>query len=383
MRPPPLPALSAGLLAAFVGFASSFSVVLQGLVGVGASPEEAASGIMALSIAMGVCGILVSWRMKMPISVAWSTPGAALLAGAGAPAGGFAAAIGAFILAGALVVLAGLVKPVGRAISRIPLSLANAMLAGILLPLCLAPVKAVASIPLEALAVIAIWFLVGRWSRVLAVPAAAVATFLLLFLAHSGPAGASAVIPSPVLVLPDWSPAALVGLGLPLFLITMASQNIPGLAILRVNGFAAEPAPLFTATGIASLLCTPFGGHAVNLAAITAAICAGDEAGPDRARRWWAGIVSGVAYIAFGLTAGWATAFAAQSPALVQTVAGVALIGAFTGALGGMVGETRDREAAILCFVVTASGVPFLGISAPFWGLVVGGVVLLAVRRRG
>ncbi|WP_279479971.1 benzoate/H(+) symporter BenE family transporter [Aureimonas sp. SK2] len=381
MRLPPLPAVSAGLLAAFVGFASSFSVVLQGLVGVGATPEQAASGIMALSIAMGVCGVLVSWRLRMPISVAWSTPGAALLAGAGIPQGGFGAAVGAFLLAGALVVVAGLVKPVGRAIAAIPLSLANAMLAGILLPLCLAPVKAVASLPVQALAVIGVWFLVGRWNRILAVPAAAVATFLLILAGNSDPGGA-AIVPTPVLVMPEWSPAALIGIGLPLFLITMASQNIPGLAILKVNGYSPAPAPLFTATGMFSLLCAPFGGHAVNLAAITAAICAGDEAGPDRDRRWWAGIVSGLAYVAFGLAAGWATAFAAQSPALVQTVAGVALIGAFTGALGGMVSETKDREAAILCFVVTASGVPFLGISAPFWGLAVGGAVLLADRLR-
>lgn len=382
MRLPPLAAVSAGFLAAFVGFASSFSVVLQGLVGVGATREQAASGILALSVAMGVCGILVSWRTRMPISVAWSTPGAALLAGAGVPDGGFAAAVGAFLLAGALVVLSGLVKPIGRAIASIPVSLANAMLAGILLPLCLAPVKAVASIPLQALAVIAVWFVVGRWNRILAVPAAAVATFVLIFAAHSAPNGAATVVPSPMFVAPEWSATAMIGIALPLFLITMASQNIPGLAIMKVNGYAPEPAPLFTATGVFSVLCAPFGGHAVNLAAITAAICAGEEAGPDHARRWWAGIVSGLAYIGFGLVASWATGFAGQSPALVQTVAGIALIGAFTGALGGMVAEVRDREAAILCFVTTASGTAFLGISAPFWGLVVGGIALLASRLR-
>ncbi|WP_427023741.1 benzoate/H(+) symporter BenE family transporter [Aureimonas ureilytica] len=382
MRLPPLAAVSAGLLAAFVGFASSFTVVLQGLVGVGATPEQAASGIMALSVAMGLCGLLVSWRTKMPISIAWSTPGAALLAGAGLPEGGFAAAIGAFVFAAGLVILTGLVKPVGRAMAAIPVSLANAMLAGILLPLCLAPVKAVAVVPLEGLAIVAIWFAVGRWNRILAVPAAAVATFLLIYLRHSGPGTGAAIVPDPVLVLPTWSLSTMVGIGLPLFLITMASQNIPGLAVLKVNGYAPAPGPLFTLTGLFSLFSAPFGGHAVNLAAITAAICAGDEAGPDRARRWWAGMVSGAGYIAFGLAAGWATAFAAQSPVLIQAMAGLALIGAFAGALAGTVAEVEDREAAVLCFVVTASGTAFFGISAPFWGLAIGGLVMLATRLR-
>lgn len=382
MRLPPLPAVSAGLLAAFVGFASSFSVVLQGLVGVGATPGQAASGIMALSVAMGVCGLLISWRSKMPISVAWSTPGAALLAGAGVPQGGFSAAVGAFLFAAALVILAGLVRPVGRLITSIPVSLANAMLAGILLPLCLAPVKAVAAMPLAGLTIVLLWFVVGRWNRVLAVPAAAVATFLLIYLAHQAPGTGAPIVPEPLFVMPTWSVSALVGLGLPLFLITMASQNIPGLAVLKVNGYEPKPGPLFTMTGLFSLLSAPFGGHAVNLAAITAAICAGEEAGPDRARRWWAGVVSGLGYVAFGLAAGWATAFAAQSPVLIQAMAGLALIGAFTGALSGTIAEVRDREAAILCFVVTASGTAFLGISPPFWGLLVGGIALLATRRR-
>ena len=382
MRLPPLPAISAGLLAAFVGFASSFSVVLQGLVGVGATQEQAASGILALSVAMGLCGILVTLRTKMPISIAWSTPGAALLAGAGVPNGGFAAAIGAFIVAAALVTLSGLVKPIGRAMSAIPVSLANAMLAGILLPLCLAPVKAVAAMPLAGLAIVAVWFLVGRWSRVLAVPAAAVATVLLILATHPAPMDQASIMPAPVFVAPDWSLATMIGIGLPLFLITMASQNIPGLAVLKVNGFSPEPGPLFTVTGVFSLLSAPFGGHAVNLAAITAAICAGDEAGPDRARRWWAGVVSGLAYIAFGLAAGWVTVFAGQAPVLVQAMAGLALIGAFTNALAGTIAQAQDREAAILCFVTTASGTAFFGISAPFWGLAVGGIALLTARLR-
>ncbi len=144
--------------------------------------------------------------------------------------------------------------------------------------------KAIGIVPAEALTVIAIWFVVGRWNRLLAVPAAAIATFVLIFLAHRAPAGGAAIVPDPILVMPEWSVATLIGVGLPLFLVTMASQNIPGLAILKVNGYEPAPAPIFTATGLFSVVSAPFGGHAVNLAAITAAICAGDEAGPDRAR---------------------------------------------------------------------------------------------------
>ena len=366
-------AVAAGLLAAFVGFASSFAVVLQGLMAVGATRAEAASGLMALAIAMGISGALLSLWRRQPISVAWSTPGAALLATSGAPEGGFPAAVGAFLVCGVLIVVAGLWKPLGRAVERIPPALANAMLAGVLLGLCLAPVRAMGRVPLLAAPVVLVWAAMFYWKRLFAVPAA-VLVVVGLILVQGVPAGAW---PAPVLVMPIFTVAAALGLGVPLFLVTMASQNIPGMAVLHLNGYRPAASPLFVATGVFSLLGAPFGGHAVNLAAITAALCAGPDAHPDPARRYWAAVVAGLTYVAFGLLAGTATAFiAASPPVLIEAVAGLALLGAFGSALFGAVSAVEGREAALATFLVTASGQGFFGVSGAFWGLLAGGVML-------
>jgi benzoate membrane transport protein len=370
----------AGVLAAFVGFASSFAVVLQGLAAAGATRAQAASGLMALCVAMGLCAIVVSLRRRQPVSIAWSTPGAALLASSGAPAGGFGAAIGAFLVCGALVVLAGLWRPLGRAVAAIPPALANAMLAGVLLGLCLAPVHAVASIPMLGLPVVLVWAFMFHFKRLYAVPAAVAVAFGLIAL-QGVPAASADWWPTPVFVPPVWNWSAVIGLGVPLFLVTMASQNIPGLAVLNLNGYQPAPGPLFRITGVFSLLAAPFGGHAVNLAAITAALCAGPEAHPDPTRRYWAAAIAGAAYVGFGLLAGAATGFiAASPPVLIEAVAGLALLGAFGSALLGAVKETEGREAALATFLVTASGQSFLGISGAFWGLLAGGALLALAR---
>jgi benzoate membrane transport protein len=373
-------AVFAGLLAAFVGFASSFAVVLQGLAAAGATRSQAASGLMALSIAMGLCAVVVSFKRRQPVSIAWSTPGAALLAASGTPAAGFGASVGAFLVCGALFVLAGLWRPLGRAVAAIPPCLANAMLAGVLLGLCLAPVHAVAALPTLGLPVVLVWAVVFRIKRLFAVPAAVVVAFALI--AWQGvPAGTSDWWPSPVLVRPVWDWSAVIGLGVPLFLVTMASQNIPGLAVLNLNGYQPPPGSLFRVTGLFTLMAAPFGGHAVNLAAITAAMCAGPEAHRDPQRRYWAAIIAGLAYVGFGLLVGAATSFTAASPpVLIEAVAGLALLGAFGSALLGAVKETEGREAALVTFLVTGSGQSFLGISGAFWGLVAGGA-LLALER--
>ena len=375
---------SAGILAAFVGFASSFAIIIRGLTAAGATEAEAASGLMALSIAMGLCAIIVSLRTRLPISIAWSTPGAALLATAGAVDGGFPAAVGAFLICALLVVLAGLWTPLGRAVARIPAPLANAMLAGVLLSLCLAPVKAVAAVPQLGLPIVLVWAAVVRFKRLYAVPAAVAATAVLVAMQGPGVAiPAAALWPHPVLIAPVFNFAALVGIAVPLFIVTMASQNIPGMAVLNVNGYRPAPGPLFTVTGVFSLLAAPFGGHAVNLAAITAALCAGPDAHPDPARRYWAAVVAGAVYIVFGLFAGAATAFiGASPPILIEAVAGLALLGAFGSALMGAVAELRDREAAVVTFLVSASGLNFLGIGGAFWGLIGGGAMMALGRWR-
>jgi benzoate membrane transport protein len=376
--------VSAGVLAAFVGFASSFPVVVQGLQGVGASPGQAASGLAALSIAMGLCGVALTLRYRMPISVAWSTPGAALLATTGAVEGGFPAAVGAFLLCGALIVVAGLWRPLAQLVQRIPVSLASAMLAGVLLSLCLAPVQAVAQSPALALPIVVVWALVARWKRIYAVPAAVLVTGLAIALSTTATPPAAALAPHVELVAPTLNLAAVVGVALPLFIVTMASQNLPGFAVLKVNGFEPPPGPLLTTTGLFSLLAAPFGGHAVNLAAITAALCAGPEAHPDPARRWGAAFVAGALYLFIGFGAAAATAFmAASPPILIKAVAGLALLPALGAALRAALQSEAEREAAVVTFLVAASGLTIAGIGGAFWGLVAGGALLGLTRMAG
>ena len=378
-----LQAAAAGLLAAFVGFASSFAVVVHGLRAAGASEAEAASGLMAVAIAMGVCGIYLSLRTRLPISVAWSTPGAALLASSQMVEGGFPAAVGAFLVAGMLVVIAGQWKPLARAVAAIPASLANAMLAGILLMLCLAPVKAVAQMPMIALPIVVVWAVVARFKRLFAVPAAVLVTVVAIVLTADTGVSIGSLWPRPIFITPVFTIPSLIGIAIPLFIVTMASQNIPGMAVLALNEFRPDAGPLFTVTGLFSLLAAPFGGHAVNLAAITAALCAGPDAHLDPTRRYWSAVVAGGVYVVFGLLAGLATALIAVSPpVLIEAVAGLALLGAFGNSLLAAVSEPADREAAVITFVVAASGLTLFGIGGAFWGLIAGGAIRMLARSK-
>ncbi|HYC26139.1 MAG TPA: benzoate/H(+) symporter BenE family transporter [Roseiarcus sp.] len=382
-QPSILHAVVAGLIAAFVGFASSFPVVIKGLTAIGANDAEAASGLMALALAMGLSGIALSFVTRMPISVAWSTPGAALLASTGAISGGFPAAVGSFLIVGALLVAAGLIRPLGRAVAAIPSPLANAMLGGVLFSLCLAPVKAMVETPAEAAAIIALWLVVARWKRLYATPAAAILALLLIAFARHGEAtGFASLTPKALFVTPSFSLSGTISLALPLFIVTMASQNIPGLAVLTASGYRPNPSSLIATTGFFSLLSAPFGGHAVNLAAITAALCASPDAHPDPAKRWIAAAAAGATYVVFGLSAGAVTSLFAGSPVLVEAVAGLALLGAFGSALAGALADTEAREAALATFLTTASGVSFFGVGGAFWGLAAGGAIL-ALSRAG
>jgi benzoate membrane transport protein len=384
----PWPPILAGLLASVVGYGSSFAIVLQGLIGVGATPGQAESGLLALGTMMGLAAVVFGLRYRMPIAIAWSTPGAALLATTGVIEGGFAAAVGAFILAGVLVVVAGLWKPLGRAVLAIPAPLANAMLAGVLLSFCIAPVKAVAEVPMMALPVVIGWVIVTRFARLYAAPVAVLIAALMYALAAFGalPGNAASAVapltsgwqwPSLEWVMPAFSWSAVVSLALPLFLVTMASQNIPGFAVLRANGYEPPSAPLLVGTGLSTLIAAPFGGHAVNLAAITAAICAGPDAHPDPKRRYVAAVTSGAAYVAMGILAPFAAGFiTASPPILIEAVAGLALLGAFGSSSLAFLSATKERDAALVTFVTTASGFSVFGIGAAFWGLVAGGAVL-------
>jgi benzoate membrane transport protein len=371
----------AGIVTAFVGFASSFAVIIKGLTAVGATQAQAASGLMALSIAMGLAGIGLSIAIRMPVSVAWSTPGAALLAATGAAAGGFPAAVGAFLVVGILLVAAGLFKPLGRAVAAIPGPLANAMLAGVLFGLCLAPIRALIDAPIGATLIVLSWLIVSRWKRVYATPIAAlVAGVVIAASGQSVEFDWASLTPRPAIVAPLFSLDAVIGIAAPLFIVTMASQNLPGLAVLRAYGYRPEPGPLVFITGAFSLAAAPFGGHAVNLSSITAALCASPDASPEPSMRWIASAVAGFAYIVFGLLAGGLMAFAAGAPILVEAVAGLALLSAFGSALHNALADTQEREAALVTFLVTASGVTIYGVGGAFWGLLAGGAVLALTR---
>ncbi|WP_300008141.1 benzoate/H(+) symporter BenE family transporter [Pseudonocardia sp.] len=372
-------AVLAGVVAALVGFSGAFTVVLAGLRAAGADERQAASGLLAVCLTSGLLAVWLGLRHRMPISIAWSTPGAALLIGAGAPPGGFAAAVGAFLLCGVLIVVAGLVPALARLVAAIPSHVAGAMLAGVLLPLCLAPVRAVAEVPLLAAPVVAVWVLVGRFARPWAVPAALVVAVGVIVATGPGP-GTGSLAPALVWTAPAFEPSTLVGIGLPLFLVTMASQNVPGMAVLAQFGYRPPLRPILGTTGLATLAGAPFGGHAVNLAAISAALVAGPEAG-DPERRWIASVSNGVALAVLGLGAGLATAVVVSSPpVLVEAVAGLALLGALAASLAAALGEPAGREAAAVTFVVTAAGTGFLGLGSAFWGLLAGAAMTLLHR---
>jgi benzoate membrane transport protein len=371
-----------GVLAAIVGFASSFAIVIAGFTTVGATPAEAASGLFAISFGMGVLGIVLSVRSRLPITIAWSTPGAALLMTTQLPAGGYAVAVGAFIVTAVLIIIAGLWRPFGRAVASIPAALAAAMLAGVLLELCFAPVRAVGALPMLALPIVIAWLIALRFARAWAVPIAVAVTAIVIASATAIPPSALAhVWPQPVFVMPAFTLAAAIGIGVPLFIVTMASQNVPGLAVLAVNGYRPAVGPIFVWTGVGSIATALLGGHTLNLAAITAALCAGPEAHPDPARRWIASVACGIADIVLALAAGFAAAFVAASPPLlIEAVAGLALFGSLGSALAAAVAKEEDRLPAVVTFVTSASGVAFFGIGAAFWGLIAGGVVMAVLR---
>lgn len=236
--------------------------------------------------------------------------------------------------------------------------------------------------PALALPIILVWAIAWRFARLYAVPIAVVVTAAIVLGATPVPPGAlDNILPHPVLVLPTLSMDALIGISLPLFLVTMASQNVPGLAVMHANGYRPDVSPIFVSSGLASMVTSLFGGHLVNLAAITAALCAGPEAHPNPNRRYIAAVTNGVGYLLLGLFAGFAAAFiAASPPLLIQAVAGLALLGALTSALSGALAKESERIPAIMTFVTTASGISFFGIGAAFWGLLVGGLMLSLAR---
>jgi benzoate membrane transport protein len=380
MRPASLAQpIFAGLVAGITGFASSFALLIAGLRNVGATDDEAASGLLVLCVVPGLITVVLSTMYRIPISVVWSTPAAALLL-ASSGTEDFNSAVGAFLLCGVLLVITGLWPWLARTVTRIPKPIASAMLAGILFPICLAPVTASVQEPLLALPIVLTWLVLAKLAPRFAVPAAVVVTVVVVMVSSSGVdlSGARAF---PVLapVLPGLDLAIVFGLGIPIYLVTMAGQNVPGFAVLRTFGFEHAPArAIFLSTGAGNLAAAPFGGFALNLAAMTAAMAAGPDAHPDREKRWVAGVAAGGSLAVLGLLSGAATVLVAASPPiLITAVAGLALLGALIAAVTAALEEPAHRMVAIVTFLVAVSGVSIAGIGSAFWALLVGGVVML------
>ncbi len=378
-----LPAISMGLLAAFVGFSASFSIVLAGLTSMGASDAQAATGLFFASIGMGICGVWLPVVTRIPAAVAWSTPGAAFLAATAALPGGFAEATGALIYCAALIVLTGFIPALGKIVAGIPKPIANGLLAGVLLKLCLAPALALGTVPVLVLPVLVAWLVGLSWNRLAAMPFAVIAfVIVLLFTIHApeGPAQANITwLPAFAPVTPVFTISSFFSIALPLYLVTMAGQNIPGFAVLELNGYPVDRQPLIRKTGLVSLLAAPFGSVPVNMSAITAAMMAGEDAGRDPATRYWAAITCGLAFIVIAFAAALVTSLASLAPiALITAVAGLALIPALIGSVSGAFSDSAQLEAPALTFLIAASGMTLFGVSGAFWGVVVGALVWMS-----
>jgi benzoate membrane transport protein len=373
----------AGLLAALVGFTSSFAVVLAGLRGVGASPAQAASGLLAVCATQGLGILWLVRRHRIPLTLAWSTPGAALLASTGVVHGGWPAAIGAFLVVGALVVLTGLWPRLGDLISAIPTPVAQAMLAGIVLELCLVAVRGVAAHPWLVGPSLLTWAVMLRLARKWAVPAAFAVSLVAVGVEaarHGGLTGT--ILPHLTWTTPTLTWSSLLSLAIPLYIVTMAGQNIPGVAVMSSYGYRVPWSETMTVTGVGTAVSALAGGHAINLAAITASLAASPDAHPDPGRRWVASYTVGWAYLVLALLSTALTAFISVAPPDVAgAVAGLALLGTLSSCLAGALSVTEGREAPAITFVVAASGLTFFGIGAAFWALAAGLLVAGIVPR--
>ena len=375
----------AGFVAVLVGFTSSVAIVFQAAQAFGATPAQITSWMWALGLGMGLCSLVPSLILRQPVMVAWSTPGAAVLATAGL-AGGFSMgeAIGAFMISALLITLAGVTGWFERVMNRIPMEIAAALLAGVLARFGLQAFAAAQT----ALPLVLLMLMVYLVSRRLAARYAVVITLAaaVVFVAARGQMAWSAVqleLALPVFTAPQFSVAAAVSLAIPLFVVTMASQNLPGVAVIRASGYDLPISRLITLTGLATLVLAPFGAFALNFSAITAAMCMGPEAHADRNRRYTAAVACGAIYVAIGLfgavITGLLTAFPKE---LVVAIAGLALLGTIGNGLAAALRDESHREAALITFLVTLSGVVIVGVGSAFWGVVAGSIALFVQQYR-
>ncbi|KAB7833501.1 benzoate/H(+) symporter BenE family transporter [Streptomyces mobaraensis] len=385
LRDASLSAVLAGLVAVVVSYSGPLAIVLTAARAGHLDTAQTGSWVWAISLGSGLTCLGLSLWTRMPVITAWSTPGAALLV-TGLGAYSYPEAIGAFLVTGVAITVAGLTGVFGRLIRRVPAAVVSAMLAGILFPFGVGVFTSLKTAPLVAGSVLLAYLLAKRWLPRYAVLAALAVGVVCAAADSRLDVHLDGIeFARPVLTAPHFSAASLIGVAVPLAIATLASQNAPGMAVLTASGYRPDDRLLIGTTGAVSTLLAPFGSHAVNLAAITAAICTGPEAHRDPRRRYVAGVACGVFYLLIGVFGATLVVFFAGLPKeLVAAVAGVALLGALSGGLTGAVQDAEDREAALVTFLATASGVTLFGIGSAFWGLVLGmgAHLVLAYRRR-
>ncbi len=367
----------AGTVASITGTAASTGVVLAAFTALGANQSQISSAVFVSFICYGALSMLLSWRYRMPLSIVWSTPGAAMLIGAGALKLEFDVAIGAFLIAAVLIALTGLWPLLGRLVSSIPKPIASAMLAGVIFNFCLAPFISLADFPVIVVPAVVVWLVLYRFAQVWAAPAAMVVLFGLSAVFNPVSVSAANLIPSVAITLPEFSWVGVFSLAIPLYIVTMASQNLPGVAIMKSFGYTVPFKPVMLATGLTAAGTSIFGGYTLNLAAITAALNANEQAHKDASRRWLAAFFGGVVYLVMALAIGPIVAFVLQTPGeIVLAAAGLALMGTITNSLNVMVEQPTLRLPAVITFLVGASGVVFFGIGSAFWALIAGLLVM-------
>jgi benzoate membrane transport protein len=377
-------AFTAGFVAVLVGFTSSVAIVFQAALAFNATPEIITSWMWALGLGMGLCSLLPSLWLKKPVMVAWSTPGAAVLATAGV-AGGFNMneAVGAFMISAVLIALCGATGLFERVMNRIPMGIASALLAGVLARFGLQGFLAVQTALPLVLVMFATYLIARRWLALYAVPITLLVAIVFVALTQ-GFTGAAVQfeLAMPIFIAPSFSWAAAISLALPLFVVTMASQNLPGVAAIQAAGYAGKSdgipiSKIITLTGLATLVLAPFGAFALCLSAITAAICMGKDAHPDPAKRYTASASCGALYLLIGVFGAAITGVLSSFPKeLIAAIAGLALLGTIGNALATAVKEESHREASLITFLVTLSGLQIAGVGSAFWGVVAGALAL-------
>jgi benzoate membrane transport protein len=373
----------AGTVASITGTAATTAIFLSAFVAIGATKSQTVSMVAIMLVFYGSLSILLSWRFKMPLSVVWSTPGAALLAGSSLSGIGFNNAMGGILVCGLLLALTGLWPKLGEIVSAIPKSIASAMLAGVIFSFCVAPFAASAQYPMLVLPVIAAWIILYWLAPLWASPVAIVLAFTLIGFNQGLSVTAADWLITVELVQPEFSLASVFTIALPLYLVAMASQNIPGIAIMNSYGYKVPFRASLTTTGLGTVVASFLGGFVMNLAAITAALNANEQAHKDPSKRWIASVSGGVVYWVFAIFTGVAVAFVYQTPRdLLLAASGLALLPTIVNAFNVMVETVSERLPAVITFLIASSGIAFFSVGAAFWAILAGLAVIQLLKLK-